>query len=141
MHTPARVLALGIFLTLTSVEAANPDFGEAWWTATDPDGVQRVNILCGKDFFDPSRIVVKANVPVELTVSTMPDLPSQSFVLNVPGPKPINANAPIGAGRTKFAFNPGSPGNYPALCRDNANAAADPQLLKAKQGVVTVITP
>jgi hypothetical protein len=141
MPTPARVLAFGIFLTVTGVEATNPDFGEAWWTATDPDGVQRVNIFCGKDFFEPSRIVLKANVPVELTVSTMPGVPSQNFVVNVPGPKPINANAPIGTGQTKFAFNPGSPGNYSALCRDNADAAADPQRMKAKQGVLTVISP
>lgn len=141
MPTPARVLAFGIFLTVTGVEAANPDFGEAWWTATDPDGVQRVNIFCGKDFFEPSRIVLKANVPVELTVSTMPGVPSHNFVVNVPGPRPINANAPIGAVPTKFAFDPGTMGNYPALCRDNANSAADPQLLKAKQGVLTVISP
>ena len=141
MHTPARVLALGIFLTLTGVEAANLDFGEAWWTATDPDGVQRVNIFCGKDFIEPSRIILRAGVPVELTVSTMPGVPSHNFVVNVPGTRPINANAPVGAGPTKLDFNPGTAGNYPALCRDNADPAADPQLLKAKQGVLTVITP
>jgi plastocyanin domain-containing protein len=32
----------------------------------DPDGVQRVEVLGGSYYFNPNRIIVKVNVPVEL---------------------------------------------------------------------------
>lgn len=35
---------------------------------TDPDGVQRVRVVAHTWWFDPNRVVVKANVPVELTL-------------------------------------------------------------------------
>ena len=35
----------------------------------DADGVQRVRLIAGSYFFKPNRIVVKVNVPVELTAS------------------------------------------------------------------------
>ena len=137
MHTPVRILALGILTTLTNVQAQNLDFGEAWWAETWPDGVQRVNIVCGKDYFDPSKIVVKAAVPVELAVSGEGGS-SQNFVIDVPGPKPINANTPLTAQQAKFGFQPGSPGNYVAKCQDTAGPP-DAALQRRKQGVIIVI--
>ena len=37
--------------------------------AIDKDGVQKVDIIGGSYFFKPNHIVVKINIPVELTVS------------------------------------------------------------------------
>jgi len=47
------------------------------------DGVQRINILGGSYFFDPNYIIVKANLPVELTVIKEAGIPHR-FVINVP---------------------------------------------------------
>jgi plastocyanin domain-containing protein len=54
-------------------------------TATlDKDGVQHVRILGGSYFFKPNRIVVKKNVPVELSVSLEPGIVSHSIVTKSP---------------------------------------------------------
>jgi hypothetical protein len=138
MCARSYIVPIGIFILTTSTQVISQDFGEAWWAVPGPDGVQRVNILCGQDFLDPSAIVVRENVPVELAVSTMKNLPQHNFVINVPGSKAINANIPIKAEQTKFAFNPGVLGDYQVACRDNAEAP-DPQLIKRKQGKLIVI--
>ncbi|HVS26696.1 MAG TPA: quinol oxidase [Burkholderiales bacterium] len=54
-------------------------------TATvDKDGVQHVRILGGSYFFKPNRIVVKKNVPVELSVSLEPGIVPHSIVTKSP---------------------------------------------------------
>ncbi len=60
------------------------DQKEAYVPKVDQDGVQRVRVLGGSYFFRPSRIIVKANVPVELLVSLEPGVVPHTFVLNAP---------------------------------------------------------
>lgn len=63
------VMSLVLFMVLTGpVFAQDADKGVHFATV-DKDGVQRVAVRAGEYFFDPSHIVVKVNVPVELTVS------------------------------------------------------------------------
>nr|WP_260463914.1 quinol oxidase [Burkholderia sp. Bp8963] len=50
----------------------------------DVDGVQRVAIVGGSYFFRPDHVIVKAGVPVELTVSAEPGLVPHSFVIDAP---------------------------------------------------------
>jgi hypothetical protein len=138
MHTSKLFLVLAISGFAVCAQGANGNHDRAWWAATSPDGVQRINIRCGPNFFDPAHIVVKANVPVELSVSTTPGLPAHSFVISVAGSRPINADTPIGPTEKAFAFVPGRPGDYQAVCRDNAKVPGA-SLAKAKQGVLTVI--
>ncbi|MBN3816470.1 quinol oxidase, partial [Paraburkholderia sp. Se-20369] len=50
----------------------------------DADGVQRVAIVGGSYFFRPNHVIVKARVPVELTVSSEAGLISHNVVIDAP---------------------------------------------------------
>jgi hypothetical protein len=102
--------------TSTAAQGAGGDLNEAWWAASGPDGVQRVNIRCGPDFFDPRHIVVKANVPVQLSVSTTIELPAHQFTVTL---GPVAIDAPIGAVQKPFRLSPSLTGKFQAFCRSN----------------------
>lgn len=51
---------------------------------TGPDGVQHVNITGGEYYFDPNHIVVKVNVPVELTVKQTGSIIPHDIVVKAP---------------------------------------------------------
>ena len=134
-----------LFLTLCATclahdtRAAGPEHGEAWMAATGKDGVQRVNIRCGPDFFDPRRIVVKRNVPVTLAVSTTQNMSAHSFVIGHSGSSAIRAENPALTPTPKsVTFTPDTVGDFPLACQDESGLA-DATLQKAKQGVLTVI--
>ena len=42
--------------------------------AVDNDGVQKVKILAGSYFFNPDYVIVRVNIPVELTISKEPGI-------------------------------------------------------------------
>lgn len=134
-----------LFLTLCATSlahdtrAAGRDLGEAWMAATGKDGVQRVNIRCGPDFFDPRHIVVKRNVPVALSISTTQNLPAHSFVIGRSGNSAIQADNPaLTPTPRSVTFTPDTVGDFPLACQDNSGLA-DISLQKAKQGVFSVI--
>ena len=64
-----RVL-LGLLLLATTPYAQLREGapGTEAWIAVIHDGVQRVNVECAENVFDPNEIVVSANVPVELSI-------------------------------------------------------------------------
>lgn len=134
-----------LFLTLCATclahdtRAAGPEQGEAWMAATGKDGVQRVNIRCGPDFFDPRHIVVRLNVPVALSISTTQNLSAHSFVIGRSGNSAIRADKPALTPTPKsVTFTPDTVGDFPLACQDDSGSA-DATLQKAKQGVLTVI--
>jgi plastocyanin domain-containing protein len=55
-------LAILLLFTVSAAAAEKKEFT----AKTDPDGVQRVEIVGGSYFFDPNYIIVKVNVPVEV---------------------------------------------------------------------------
>ena len=129
----AFILLLALVGARGNAQTAALDLDEAWWAAKDPDGIQRVHIRCGADFFDPSRIVVRANIPLELIVSTTTDAPSHHFVLQLPGPKSVEVDEEVSPGPKTFPFIPGLAGRYVALCRDLGPPG------RRKQGTLIVI--
>ena len=132
-------LALCAACLAHDTRAAGKDFGEAWVAGTGKDGVQRVNIRCGPDFFDPRRIVVKRNVPVALSISTTQNLPAHSFVIARPGNTAIRGdNAPLTPTPKSVTFTPDAVGDFPLACQDDTGLA-DATLQRAKQGVLTVV--
>jgi len=78
----------------------------------DKDGIQRVNMLAGNYFFDPNHIVVKVDVPVEITIKREPGITPHDFVIKEP-------EAGIGISETLstepkiIQFTPKKPGTYP----------------------------
>ncbi|WP_241022318.1 quinol oxidase [Burkholderia sp. Ac-20353] len=76
-------------MLVLAVGAANANPGTAAADApvrvpVDADGVQRVAIVGGSYFFRPDHLIVKAGVPVELTVSAEAGLVPHSFVIDAP---------------------------------------------------------
>ncbi len=75
-------MALAILL-LFAVSAAAAERKE-FTAKTDPDGVQRVEIVGGSYFFDPNYIIVKVNVPVELKFRKESGMIPHDVVLKAP---------------------------------------------------------
>jgi hypothetical protein len=97
--------------------------------------VQRVNIRCGPDFLDPRSIVVRANVPLQVSVSTTADLVSNSFVLAMGA---TTIDAPVRAAQTSFVVMPGPSGRFQALCLDKGKPDS-PAARKAKTATIIVL--
>ena len=109
---------------------------EAWWAATDSRGVQRVHIQCGSNFIDPREIVVRSNVPVELSVRTTGGLPPHAF--GSPGSRVLPV-LPVQAVPTAFAFVPGEVGRFPIVCQPTPGPDADPVTRARKKGALIVL--
>jgi hypothetical protein len=101
---------------------------EAWQAVPDARGIQVVNVECGADFIDPLEIVVRANIPVELSVRTSE--PSYEFVSG------FGANLPIGKKPNPHRFTPTAQGHFPLLCQQQGTSGGgNPR----KKGLLTVV--
>lgn len=81
----------------------------------DADGVQRVRLVAGSYFFKPNHIIVKANVPVELSASRESGLTPHDLVIRAEEAG-INVKADLGSDPKKIAFIATKPGKYPIYC-------------------------
>lgn len=85
--------------------------------AVDRDGVQRVHIVGGEYFFEPQHVIVKANIPVELTLSKQAGVVPHSFVIDAPQASVV-VDEEMGTEVTRVHFTPTAPGTYPYYCRN-----------------------
>lgn len=131
------LLVVFLSIAMNAFVRAEPN-PEAWWAKAGPDGVQRINIVCGSDFIDPPQIVLRAHTPVELAVSTTSDLPAHNFKATLPRLQADLVDMPLGPRQTRIAFVPALLGSFQTACRDNTAVLRDP-FEKQKQGVVTVV--
>ena len=81
----------------------------------DADGVQRVAIVGGSYFFRPNHVIVRAHVPVELTVSAEPGLVPHSFEIDAPQAG-IAVHTALGTTPKTFRFTPAQPGRFAYYC-------------------------
>ena len=81
----------------------------------DKDGVQRVEVIGGEYFFDPDHIIVKVNVPVELTVRKKSGVVPHDIVINAPEAG-INFKEGFGKEPKVIKFTPTKTGKYPIYC-------------------------
>lgn len=82
---------------------------------TDPDGVQRVEILAGSYFFDPNYIIVKVNVPVELKIRKEPGMIPHNIVLKA-SEAGIDFILELKEPPEIIKFTPKKTGTYPFAC-------------------------
>ncbi|MBI5140736.1 MAG: hypothetical protein HZA20_00920 [Nitrospirae bacterium] len=61
------IMAL-VLLALSGVAFSEEPAKKVYKAAVDADGIQRITVIGGEFFFDPNFIIVKVNVPVELSV-------------------------------------------------------------------------
>ncbi len=85
MRMEKRLLLALLMLLVSAVAFADEPMKEKRYVATiDPDGVQRVAMVGGGYYFDPNVVVVKVNVPVELSVRKEAGFVPHNIVLKAP---------------------------------------------------------
>jgi len=108
----AGMVTAVIFLLAAGAAAAEK---KAFTAKIDPDGVQRVEILAGSYFFDPSTIIVKVNVPVELKIRKEPGMIPHDIVLKAPEAG-IDFAVELKETPETIKFTPTKVGTYPFDC-------------------------
>ncbi|WP_175802750.1 quinol oxidase [Burkholderia ambifaria] len=81
----------------------------------DADGVQRVTIVGGSYFFRPNHVIVRAHVPVELTVSAEPGHVPHSFEIDAPQAG-IAVHTELATTPRTFRFTPTQAGRFAYYC-------------------------
>lgn len=81
----------------------------------DADGVQRVTIVGGSYFFRPALLIVRADVPVELTVSAEPGVVPHSFEIDAPQAG-IAVHTELATTPRTLRFTPTQPGRFAYYC-------------------------
>ncbi|MDO9387340.1 MAG: cupredoxin domain-containing protein [Thiobacillus sp.] len=132
---PCLVFCLGL-VGYGHADVAQP--GETVYRASPAaDGVQHVRIEGGAYFFKPNRVVVKSNVPVELTVSVARSMVPHSFVLQAPEAG-IAVDEDLSSEPKKIRFTPTTAGSYPFYCR-NQLLFFESHREKGMEGVLDVV--
>ena len=104
-----------------SVSVAGPavsfaqDEKEVHVAKADPDGVQRVRLVGGGYFLKPNRIVVKVNVPVELSASREAGVTPHNLVIKAPEAG-IAVEEELATEVKKIMFTATAVGKYPFYC-------------------------
>jgi len=81
----------------------------------DKDGLQRVEVVGGDYFFKPKHIVVKVNLPVELSVRKETIIVPHDIVINAPEAG-ITISESLSRDPKVFFFVPTKVGKYPMYC-------------------------
>lgn len=113
MKSIASLCAIVLVSIFFAVQARGE---EKIFTATiDSDGVQRVEIVGGGYFFNPNRIIVKVNVPVELKLRKESGIVPHNFAIKAPEAG-IDIDISLGTEPKVVKFVPTKPGIYPFYC-------------------------
>lgn len=113
MSKMASTMALR-FLSLLFLLGAGAAVGQEP-VKPDSDGVQRVRVVAGSYFFKPNHIVVKANVPVELTASRESGITPHDLVIRAEEAG-LNVKEDLGTDAKKISFTATKPGKYAIYC-------------------------
>ncbi len=89
----------------------------------DAQGIQRVRVVAHSYWFEPNRIVVKAGVPVELTVKNAAFMVPHNLTCNAADAGIlVSANLGMLRGRKVARFTPEKPGEYEFFCHVGSHA-------------------
>lgn len=81
----------------------------------DADGVQRVRLVAGSYFFKPNHIVVKMNVPVELTASRESGITPHDLLIRAEEAG-LAVKEDLGSDPKKITFTATKAGKYAIYC-------------------------
>jgi plastocyanin domain-containing protein len=110
--------------------------GETVRASVAADGVQHVRIEGGTYFFKPNRVIVKSNVPVELTVSVGRSVIPHTLVIQAPEAG-IAVDESLSSQPKPIRFTPTAAGSYPFYCR-NRLLFFESHREKGMEGVIEV---
>jgi plastocyanin len=103
----------------------------------DADGVQRIRVISGSYFFKPDRIVVKANVPVEILASRESGMTPHNLVIQAKEAG-VMVDEDLATDPKKIAFTPTKAGKYPFYCSKKLPFMAGHRE-KGMEGVLEVV--
>ncbi|MEW6109574.1 MAG: cupredoxin domain-containing protein [Nitrospirota bacterium] len=126
-----------IFFIFASAGFAQERAGKVYRAAVDPDGIQRVKITGGDYYFAPDYIIVKVNVPVELSVVKEAGIVPHNIVINAPEAG-INVNKTMGKDPELIKFTPLRAGKYPFYC-DKKFLFFKSHREKGMEGIIEII--
>jgi len=114
-----RHLRYGLVCVLAGAAVPSSALGDedVFRAAVDADGKQKVAMLGGSYFFRPSHVVVKAGVPVELSVRMEPGIIPHTLVIDA-AEAGIAVDEELGTEPRVITFTPGAPGKYVFYCRN-----------------------
>ncbi|MEO8331877.1 MAG: quinol oxidase [Gallionella sp.] len=115
-----RICLLSIVVCLSAlpaVPALAQDPGKSFQAVIDADGTQRAKILGGSYFFKPKHVIVKVNVPVELSVSLEPGIVPHTLVIKA-AEAGIAIDESLHTDPATIAFTPRAVGKYPFYCKN-----------------------
>jgi plastocyanin domain-containing protein len=119
MKSPGRYLILAMVFYLmfvsSSVGADRSNQIKEYTAIIDQDGVQRVAVVGGGYYFDPNYIIVKVNVPVELTVTKESGFVPHNIVMKSPETG-IEFDQNLSITPKIIIFTPTKLGKYPIYC-------------------------
>jgi plastocyanin len=92
-----------------------PEKDKRFTATVSPDGVQRVEIVGGEYYFEPNYIVLKANVPVELTLKKGPGFVPHDIVVKA-ADAGINFHEEFKKEPKIVRFTPTLAGKYEMTC-------------------------
>lgn len=81
------------------------------------DGIQHVSIEGGSYYFKPSHVIVKVNVPVELTVSVVKGVIPHTLVIQSTAAN-ISVDERLSSEPKTIRFTPTAKGSYPFYCKN-----------------------
>ncbi len=105
--------AILIFLLVYALHAHAQK--KVYRASVDSDGIQRVEIVGGGYYFDPDYIIVKVNVPVELTYRKTPGITPHNIIIKAPDAG-ISVNENMSKDPKKIMFTLAKPGKYAIYC-------------------------
>ncbi|HZV82168.1 MAG TPA: quinol oxidase [Geobacteraceae bacterium] len=110
-----KFILFSLLLLTTNLLNAAEAGKKSYRAVIDKDGVQRVVLVGGSYFFDPAHIIVKVNVPVELSVRKESGMLPHNIVV-----KAVNAgidfDEEMGSEPKIIRFTPTKTGSYPMYC-------------------------
>lgn len=109
------LIAFLVLLVCSRMAFSEEPVKKVFKAAVDADGIQRVTVTGGEFFFDPSFIIVKVNVPVELSVKKESGMVPHNIVIKAPDAG-IDVEEDISTYSKIIRFTPGKTGQFPITC-------------------------
>lgn len=119
-----RMVASAVLLAfITGCSSGNNRPVQEVTARADADGVQRVRVVAHTYWFEPNRIVVKAGVPVELTIkNNAVFVPHNLTCFEKDAGIEVSENLGMFRGQKHARFTPTKPGEYEFYCHVGSHA-------------------
>ena len=127
-----------LFLLLAIPGAGQETAPQGTVATMGADGVQRVEVVGASYYFNPNVIIVKVNVPVELTVKKAGGSTPHSIFLKAPEAG-IDFDVNLGKEPKTIKFTPTKVGKYEFWCTKRAPLSKKSHKERGMTGVLEVV--